>query len=70
MPYAVKGMDMSFSGILSYFEDIVCQNPHLAHGEAESIAASENPDVDEDNSSRKRKKNKKNCNKKSNKTKI
>jgi len=24
VPYAVKGMDMSFSGILSYFEDIVC----------------------------------------------
>lgn len=29
VPYAVKGMDMSFSGILSYFEDVVELLPHL-----------------------------------------
>jgi N6-L-threonylcarbamoyladenine synthase len=23
VPYTVKGMDMSFSGILSYFEDVI-----------------------------------------------
>lgn len=30
VPYAVKGMDMSFSGLLSYFEDIVNEFPKLA----------------------------------------
>ena len=29
VPYTVKGMDMSFSGILNYFEDIVSYFPHL-----------------------------------------
>ena len=38
VPYTVKGMDMSFSGILNYFEDIVSYFPHLGdthEGEAE-----------------------------------
>lgn len=29
VPYTVKGMDMSFSGILTYFEDVVEALPHL-----------------------------------------
>jgi tRNA A37 threonylcarbamoyltransferase TsaD len=29
MPYVVKGMDMSFSGILSYCEDLVLNNEIL-----------------------------------------
>ena len=29
MPYRVKGMDMSFSGLLSYCEDLVLLNPKL-----------------------------------------
>jgi hypothetical protein len=29
VPYSVKGMDMSFSGILNYFEDIVNSRPEL-----------------------------------------
>jgi N6-L-threonylcarbamoyladenine synthase len=29
MPYVVKGMDMSFSGILSYCEDLVLMHPEL-----------------------------------------
>ena len=29
MPYKVKGMDMSFSGLLSYCEDLVLLNPKL-----------------------------------------
>ena len=29
LPYVVKGMDMSFSGILSYMEDLVCLNPSV-----------------------------------------
>ena len=29
MPYVVKGMDMSFSGILSYCEDLVLMHPVL-----------------------------------------
>ena len=29
MPYVVKGMDMSFSGILSYCEDLVLMHPKL-----------------------------------------
>lgn len=29
VPYTVKGMDMSFSGILTYFEDVVQALPHL-----------------------------------------
>lgn len=28
-PYAVKGMDMSFSGILTYFEEVIDLLPHL-----------------------------------------
>lgn len=31
VPYAVKGMDMSFSGILNYFEDIIGAFPHLVN---------------------------------------
>ena len=31
VPYTVKGMDMSFSGILNYFEDIVGSYPHLVN---------------------------------------
>jgi hypothetical protein len=30
VPYVVKGMDMSFAGILNYFEDIVAHFPHLS----------------------------------------
>lgn len=30
MPYVVKGMDMSFSGILSYCEDLVFMHPQLS----------------------------------------
>jgi tRNA A37 threonylcarbamoyltransferase TsaD len=29
MPYIVKGMDMSFSGLLSYCEDLILNNPIL-----------------------------------------
>jgi N6-L-threonylcarbamoyladenine synthase len=29
VPYTVKGMDMSFSGLLTYFEDIVMANLDL-----------------------------------------
>lgn len=29
VPYTVKGMDISFSGILTYFEDILEYFPHL-----------------------------------------
>lgn len=29
VPYTVKGMDISFSGILTYFEDLMEQFPHL-----------------------------------------
>lgn len=29
MPYVVKGMDMSFSGLLSYCEDLVLNNETL-----------------------------------------
>jgi len=29
MPYVVKGMDMSFSGLLSYAEDLVRANPSV-----------------------------------------
>jgi len=29
VPYTVKGMDMSYSGLLSYFEDIVSANPSI-----------------------------------------
>lgn len=29
IPYTVKGMDMSFSGILSYIEDIIELVPHI-----------------------------------------
>lgn len=29
VPYTVKGMDMSFSGILNFFEDIVSYFKHL-----------------------------------------
>jgi N6-L-threonylcarbamoyladenine synthase len=29
VPYNVKGMDMSFSGLLTYFEDIVNANPAI-----------------------------------------
>lgn len=29
VPYTVKGMDISFSGILTYFEDIIEYLPHL-----------------------------------------
>lgn len=39
VPYTVKGMDISFSGILTYFEDIVEEFPHLklplAEGQAD-----------------------------------
>lgn len=31
MPYVVKGMDMSFSGLLSYCEDLVLLHPKLRH---------------------------------------
>ena len=30
IPYSVKGMDMSYSGILTYIEDIVQANPLIA----------------------------------------
>lgn len=29
VPYTVKGMDISFSGILTYFEDIVEEFPQV-----------------------------------------
>ena len=29
LPYVVKGMDMSFSGLNSYMEDLVCKNPSV-----------------------------------------
>jgi N6-L-threonylcarbamoyladenine synthase len=29
LPYVVKGMDMSFSGLLSYMEDLVRNNPDV-----------------------------------------
>ena len=29
LPYVVKGMDMSFSGLLSYMEDLVSYNPSV-----------------------------------------
>lgn len=53
MPYAVKGMDMSFSGLLTFFEDIVSVNPAIKLPEPDNI-----PDE------RKRKKVKKSVNKK------
>lgn len=30
MPYVIKGMDLSFTGILSYCEDLVISNRSLA----------------------------------------
>ena len=29
LPYVVKGMDMSFSGMLSYVDDLVVQRPEV-----------------------------------------
>ncbi|EDK31278.1 O-sialoglycoprotein endopeptidase (macronuclear) [Tetrahymena thermophila SB210] len=65
VPYTVKGMDMSFSGILSYFEDIVAQNPHLQYEDG-VVPEKDAKQQDEDDSldNRKRKKNKKVVNKK------
>ena len=53
MPYTVKGMDMSFSGLLTFFEDIVSFNPAIKLPEPENTS-----------DDRKRKKVKKSGNKK------
>ena len=44
VPYTVKGMDISFSGILTYFEDIVEEFPHLKLPLAEGQVEDENQD--------------------------
>ena len=42
MPYRVKGMDMSFSGLLSYCEDLVLLNPKLKEELKNSFKDDEN----------------------------
>lgn len=54
VPYTVKGMDMSYSGLLSYFEDIVSANP--------SVKLPEQDNNDAEMMRRKRKKVKKTTN--------
>ncbi len=44
VPYCVKGMDLSFSGILNYFEDIMSAYPHLCGNLTEEEAKGENND--------------------------
>ncbi|EGR26938.1 o-sialoglycoprotein endopeptidase, putative [Ichthyophthirius multifiliis] len=51
VPYTVKGMDMSFSGILNFFEDIVHQYPHLNYDETENYKQNQN--YDDENRKRK-----------------
>lgn len=41
-PYTVKGMDMSFSGILTYFEEVIELIPHLKLPELATVG-----DIDE-----------------------
>lgn len=60
VPYVVKGMDLSFSGILNYFEDIISAFPHLCEANTEE----EENKTDEEIDIRKRKINKKTCNNK------
>ena len=38
MPYAIKGMDLSFSGILSYCEDLVMMDQKLSKSFEESCS--------------------------------
>lgn len=61
LPYVVKGMDMSFSGILNYVEDMVLLHPTL---KKEIEEAQKNEVVDEELERRRRKKQKKVNNKK------
>ena len=58
LPYVVKGMDLSFSGLLNYCEDIVASKPHLVLP-SNDLVGQETQDE-----SRKRKLNKKVVNKK------
>lgn len=46
LPYTVKGMDMSFSGLLSYVEDLVILNEPLRKEIEAEVAATKNPDED------------------------
>lgn len=55
---------MSFSGILSYFEDIVNQNPHLAKDDTVVEATEHTGDGEDPDDFKRRKKVKKNSNKK------
>ena len=57
MPYTVKGMDMSFSGILTYFEDVISLLPHLKIQDKTNYDSEEELDEEELNR-RKRKTNK------------
>lgn len=50
-PYTVKGMDMSFSGILTYFEEVLEILPHLKLPEPEY-----NSELDEEEMLRRKRK--------------
>jgi len=56
LPYVVKGMDMSFSGLLNYVEDMVILHPTLKN---ELLEAEKLQETSEEQDRRKRKKNKK-----------
>ena len=68
VPYVVKGMDLSFSGILNYFEDICSAYPHLCgEGVLEEEEESKNDNNEknkDDMNNRKRKITKKTVNNK------
>lgn len=68
VPYVVKGMDLSFSGILNYFEDICSAYPHLCgEGVLDEEEESKNDDNEkskDDMNNRKRKITKKTVNNK------
>ena len=69
VPYVVKGMDLSFSGILNYFEDIVAEFPHLCFNNNNNNSSNQDAEGngDENNdelSNRKRKITKKTVNNK------
>lgn len=46
LPYTVKGMDMSYSGMLSYVEDLVVLNEPLRKQIEEEVEKTKNPEDD------------------------
>lgn len=63
VPYTVKGMDISFSGILTYFEDIIEEFPHLRLP-LDAGTLGEESDADSEELERRRKKKQRGSNNK------